>query len=227
MKRFYQQVTQAGCELRLDEKQLLTPGKRVFKAPTAALAEAVAEEWRAQVKEIKPDSMPLTQLAFTAQDLLEQSPEATRADVTAFAAHDLICYWAEAPQALVARQEKLWRPLLAWVAERYDAPLVTTTGVVTIQQPPQSLKTLARRVASFDAWHLAALMQATQISGSLVIALALMEGELTLETAFEAAELDASFQMERWGEDAEAQQRRHKLLAEIAAASRFVQLLAD
>jgi chaperone required for assembly of F1-ATPase len=61
----------------------------------------------------------------------------------------------------------------------------------------------------------------------LVIALALLEGRLDAEGAFEVSQIDETFQIEAWGEDAEAARRRAALAADIAAAARFLDLLGS
>ena len=71
---------------------------------------------------------------------------------------------------------------------------------------------------------MAALSTVTALTGSLVISLALSEGYLNGEQAFEAAVLDETFQIERWGLDYEAEDRRISINAEIMAAERFLQL---
>jgi len=76
-----------------------------------------------------------------------------------------------------------------------------------------------------DDFTLTALRAATAASGSLVVALALLEGRLDAQDAFAASQLDESFQIEAWGEDAEQAERRRALAADIDAAVRFVSLL--
>ena len=66
---------------------------------------------------------------------------------------------------------------------------------------------------------------ATAACGSLVIGLALIDGQLDAEGAFAASQLDESFQIEAWGEDAEQTERRRALAADIQAAARFISLL--
>ena len=61
--------------------------------------------------------------------------------------------------------------------------------------------------------------------GSLVIALALLAGRVDAGEAFAASQLDESFQIEAWGEDAEQASRRAALAADIEAAARFASLL--
>lgn len=228
MKRFYKTVSTAALEggqgVSLDGRPVRTPAKTLLVLPTLALAEAVAEEWRAQAEEIQPHSMPLTQLCCTALDLVLPQAEAVMEEVAAYGASDLLCYRAEAPEGLVERQERLWQPLLDWAAERYGARLSVTRGLMAIAQPPQALAALSRAVADHRGLALVALAQFVRASGSLVIGLALTDGRLTVEEAFAAAEIDSLWQMQLWGEDAEALARHARLRADLEAAAQLLSL---
>ena len=84
MKRFYKLVTVAevddGHVVHLDGKPVRTPAKAPFILSNRALMEAVAEEWDAQVEDIRPHAMPVTQLASTAIDRIPaQRDEIVRA----------------------------------------------------------------------------------------------------------------------------------------------------
>jgi chaperone required for assembly of F1-ATPase len=125
----------------------------------------------------------------------------------------------------VARQHSVWQPLVDWATLRFDAPLAVTAGIVPVAQPPATLDAFAAALAAYDPLLLTALHAATAACGSLVIALALIEGQLDAEAAFAAAQLDESFQIEQWGEDAEQTARRANLRKDIAAIAQFVDLL--
>ena len=99
--------------------------------------------------------------------------------------------------------------------------------VIPIAQPPASLHAFAAAVAEHDDFALAALHLATAACGSLVIALALVEGRLDADQAFAASQLDETFQIEAWGEDLEQAQRRQALAGDITAAANFLSLLRD
>ncbi len=148
-------------------------------------------------------------------------------ELAGYGAHDLVCYHAETSADLAARQQACWQPLLDWAARALDAPLAVTTGVVSIEQPPEALAALREAVAARDAFELTALSAAATAAGSLVIALALAEGRIDAAAAFDAAQLDESYQIERWGEDPEAARRRAAIKADLAAAARFLALLRD
>jgi chaperone required for assembly of F1-ATPase len=229
MKRVYREVTtlpvSGGWGIALDGRPMRTPGRSELIVPSAALAAAIAAEWEAQQGDIRPATMPLTRLAATALDRTRAHRGLAVAEAANYAGTDLVCYRAEHPPALVARQQETWQPLIDWAMRRYDAGLTVTSGIVPQPQPPATLKAFAAAVAAQDDFRLTALHTATAALGSLVIALALLEGRLDAEAAFAASQLDESFQIEAWGEDAEAAARRQALAEDIAAAARFVQLL--
>jgi chaperone required for assembly of F1-ATPase len=229
VRRVYQRVetrpVEGGWGVALDGRPLHTPAKRELTVPSAVLAAAIAAEWEAQESEIRPDGMPLMRLAATALDRTAAERDKIVAEIADYAATDLVCYRAEHPPALVARQHEAWQPLIDWAARRYDAGLAVTAGVLPQPQSPAALRTFAVVVAAFDDFRLTALQTTTAACGSLVIALALFEGRLDAEAAFAVSQLDETFQIEAWGEDAEATRRRELLAADIAAAARFVELL--
>jgi chaperone required for assembly of F1-ATPase len=229
MKRFYTEVAahpaQGGFGISLDGKPLRTPAKAPLVVPTRALAEAIAAEWRGQSGEVKLDTLPLTRLASTALDLVAKRKPAVVSEIARYAGTDLVCYRAEHPPELIERQHATWQPLLDWARLRYDAPLLVTAGVLPVVQPSESLAAYAAAVAAYAPLELAALHLATAACGSLVVPLALIEGRVDADGAFAAAELDQSFEIERWGEDAEQTQRRAALKDDIALAERFIALL--
>jgi chaperone required for assembly of F1-ATPase len=231
MKRFYKKAGTVpvadGHGVTLDGRLVKTPAKRDLIVPSAALAAAVAEEWSSQQEEIRPATMRLNRLAGAAIDRTPTQREAIVRQVAGYAGTDLVCYRAARPPTLAARQHAVWQPLIDWAKARYAAPLVVTDGVIPTSQPAASLEAFAAAVAEYDEFALTALHAATAACGSLVIALALHEGRLDAAAAFAASQLDESFQIEAWGEDAEQAERRAALAADIAAAARFGALLHE
>jgi chaperone required for assembly of F1-ATPase len=231
MKRVYKSVeasaVDGGWGIALDGRKLRTPAKRDLRVPSKALAAAIAAEWDAQDPDIRPETMPLTRLVATAIDRTGEKRAEIVAEVANYAATDLVCYRAAHPPALAARQEAVWQKLIDWAAGRYDAGLAVTAGIVPTPQSPASLKIYAAVVSALDDFRLTALQAATAACGSLVIALALLEGRLDADGAFAASQLDETFQLEAWGEDAEAAARRAALAEDIKAAARFLELLGD
>jgi chaperone required for assembly of F1-ATPase len=230
VKRVYTRVetrpAEGGHGIALDGRPVRTPAKRDLVVPSEALAAAIAAEWDAQRDDIRPAMMPLTRLAATALDRTTVQRDQVVAEVANFADTDLVCYRADHQLELAARQQAVWQPLIDWATLRFDAPLTVTAGVIPTRQTASSLKAFAVAVAAQDDFRLTALHTLTAACGSLVIALAVLHGRLDAEAAFAASQLDETFQIELWGEEAEAAFRRTALAADIAAAARFVALLA-
>jgi chaperone required for assembly of F1-ATPase len=231
MKRIYRtvatEIAVGGHTVTLDGRRIRTPGRRELLLPTAALAAAIAAEWDAQVDEIRPAAMPLTRFAATAIDHTADQRDQTIAETASYAGTDLVCYRADHPPALAERQHAAWQPLLDWAAERYASRLEVTAGIIPKRQSPATLGRFTETVATYDSFRLTGLHTATAACGSLVLALALAEGRLDAAEAFALSQLDETFQIEAWGEDAEAKQRRDALAADIEATARFMSLLAD
>ena len=237
-KRFYREVTvgaagptapgQTGPAFRvlLDGRMVRTPRKAALELPAKALAEAIAAEWRAQGERIDPLSMPLTTLANTVIDGVIGREAEVAADIVDYAGSDLVCYRAEAPPELVERQAAAWNPILAWATEDLGARLVTSSGIVPVEQPQSALDRIASELSEVGAFRLAALHVMTTLMGSAVLALAHAQGAITAERAWALAHVDEDFQIAKWGEDAEAKARRAHRWREMQAASRLIELLS-
>ncbi len=94
----------AGFRILLDGKAVKTPAKAEMALPSQALAAAIAAEWQDQGEEVEVRSLMLTGLAWTALDRVGPGRERVVEELAGFGAHDLICYHAETPPDLAARQ---------------------------------------------------------------------------------------------------------------------------
>jgi chaperone required for assembly of F1-ATPase len=229
MKRFYKHAeavpATGGVAIMLDGKPVKTPGREALKVPTEELAEAIAAEWNGQGEDIDPHSMPLTGLANAAIDRVRPDPAAFARGLTVFGETDLLCYRAESPRPLVERQSAQWDPLLDWARKRYEVEFETVGGVMHRSQPPATVNQLGAAVMTRDPFRMAGLSPLVTVGGSLVIALALAEGAVSLEEGWNAATLDEAWQIEQWGEDALAVQALAARRRDFEAAYRFLTLL--
>ena len=233
MKRFWETATvapdPAGHAILLDRKPMRLPGGAILRVGPAALAAAIAAEWQvaggAKGGEMSFADTPLTRIAGTAQERIAPDPEPSIAALARYGETDLLCHRAETPETLVRRQHEGWQPWLDWAARQLDAPLRVGVGVVALAQPPDSLAALRRAVAALDPLGLAALGIAVPALGSLVLGLALAAGAVDAATAHRLGALDALYQAELWGEDAEAASGRAAVAADIALAGRVLALL--
>ena len=228
MKRFYDEVALGDDGgVLLDGRPVRTPARAPLALPNAALGAAIAAEWRAQGDRVDPRTMPLTGLANAAIDRVAADPPGFAAGLARYAENDLLCYRAEGPASLVARQAAAWDPPLAWARARYDVAFAITAGIVHVAQPPETVARLAEAIAARDAFALAGVSPLVTITGSLVLGLALAEGGLGREAAWEAAVLDELWQEEQWGADALALAARAHRRADYDAAARFLALLTE
>jgi len=224
-KRFYKQAaageTEGGWAVLLDDRPVRTPGRRPLTLPEQALAEAIAAEWAAQETLIDPAGMPLTRIANSALDGVSDALEQVRADAARFAETDLLCYRAEEPQGLVARQTESWDPLLDWAREALGLRFNLAGGIVHVAQPPETLERVNKIVAGFDAFALSGVHVITSLTGSMVLSLAVAHGRVSAEEAWAASLVDEDWQISQWGEDAEAKRRREERWRDMEAAARF------
>ena len=230
MKRFFENVNvvpiDGGFAITLDEHLLKTPAKKTLCCPTQKLAQLVATEWQQQGDTIKPDLMPVMRLVATALDRVQHTQAETAKAFAAYGLSDLLCYRATHPEKLVKRQEATWTPLLGWAKARFGLSLVVTSGIVPAPQPANTQSRLIDIVGD-DIFRLAGLAFGAPLLGSAILALALAESEINVQTAYEASQLDDIFQMEEWGRDAEITERLAHRHSEILALGRYFAALAD
>jgi chaperone required for assembly of F1-ATPase len=229
MKRFYSKAEavpeEGGVAILLDGRPVKTPARQALRVPTEELAEAIAAEWNGQGEQIDPRSMPLTGLANAAIDRVVADPAAFAASLASYGESDMLCYRSEGPETLASRQADVWNPLLDWARHRFDIDFELIFGIMHREQPGDTVETLALAVAERDPFRLAGLAPLVTISGSLIVALALAEGEIGLETAWNAAILDEAWQAEQWGADPLAAASLENRRSDFESGYRFLTLL--
>ena len=228
-RRFYSKVDVGegpdGFHIRLDGKPVRTPARRILAAPTHALAQALADEWEAQREHVAPDKMPLTRLANSIIDAVADSPGPVTDEIAKYLASDLLFYRAGEPRRLVERQARYWDPWLAWARDELGARFVLSEGVVHVAQPDAALAA-GRAAIPHDPWRIGALSSLTTLTGSTLLALALLRGAISVDDAWAAAHVDEDWNMEQWGRDELALERRAFRFSEFAAAANVLRLLA-
>ncbi|KPD10934.1 ATP12 family chaperone protein [Phaeobacter sp. 11ANDIMAR09] len=209
-KRFWKEASavevEGGFTVQLDGRGVKTPAKVALLLPSLAMAEAIAAEWDAQVEGINPETMPYTRSANAAIDKVANQ-HAEVADMLAdYGDSDLLCYRADSPQELVARQTEQWDPALNWAREALGAALETRQGLLHAGQDPAVLARLRQAVHDLDNFQLAAFHDLVSMSGSLVLGFAAAKNWRTADDIWQISRLDETWQEEQWGVDDEAQQ---------------------
>lgn len=224
-KRFYKDVTVTeDLGIALDGRAVKTPMKAPLRLATRALADAVATEWADQGAEIRPATMTLTKLANTAIDRVGEHRAAIAQEVLDYANSDLVCYRTDRPPDLVACQVRAWDPVVDWARTDLDAPFEVTDAILHRPQPEAALAAFGAAVETLSDFELAAFHSIMTLTGSALIAMMLARKAIVPEAAWLAAHVDEDYQIEHWGQDAEAQARRAARYTEFMACCRFLGL---
>lgn len=223
-RRFYKEVSVAERDgllaVELDGRPIKTPGKQSLAFKRQMVADAVAEEWRGQGVHIDPMTMPLTRLANTAMDGVATDMQTVKEDIVRYAGTDMLCYRADRPQGLIDRQTVLWDPLVDWAQAALGVRLALAEGVMHVEQPEGAIAAFSSHVGQVNQpLTLAALHVATSITGSAILATALLKGEVTLDQAWKIAHVDEDWNIAEWGEDEEAAERRATRFVDMKAAA--------
>jgi chaperone required for assembly of F1-ATPase len=227
-KRFYERagVVEApgGFSVTLDDKPIRTPSGRVLVAPSRQIADGIAAEWQAQPEFVDPLTMPLTRFGNSVVDAVIDRVDAVTDDVAKYFGSDLLFYRAGYPEALVAREAALWDPVLFWAADALGAHFILAEGIVHVRQPDAAIAA-ARAALPADPWSIAAVHVVTTLTGSALLALALLRGVLDQEQAWDAAHVDEDWNAEKWGVDEEVAARRAARLVDFRAAAGILKAL--
>jgi len=232
MRKFYNSVTYSQINqenifgLFLDGKPLKTPANNLVLLPTLNLAKIIAEEWKSQNENILPETMPLTQVVYTAIDQVSCNRKHYENEVLRYAKTDTICYRVDQPIELAKMQEDMWSPLLLWSEKQFGIILSTTTNAMAIEQPRESLILVKQIISNYNHWNLSGLIAPVRASGSFIIGLAVSEKFLCAEEAFKFSELERTWQIGRWGEDSESSIIREKIRKEFIVAEMYFKAIS-
>ncbi|WP_294611501.1 ATP12 family chaperone protein [uncultured Roseovarius sp.] len=224
-KRFWKTATLAeapgGFAVHLDARPVRTPAKAPLVVPTRALAQEIAREWDAQGERIDPASMPYTRSSNAAIDKVTHQHAEVARMIADYGDADLVCYRAEAPVELVARQAEAWDPLLDWAESVLNVKLLPVAGVVHSAQDPVVLAHLHHRVEALDSWALTAFHDLVSLSGSLIIGFAALYDLHPAEMLWDLSRIDETWQQEQWGSDDEAVATATRKESDFLHAKRF------
>jgi chaperone required for assembly of F1-ATPase len=227
-KRFYAHagVVDApdGLAITLDDKPVRTSSGRPLVAPTREIGDAIVTEWDSQKEFIDPLTMPLTRFANSVLDAVVDRVEAVTDDIAKYLGSDLLFYRAGHPEALVAREAALWDPVVFWAADALGAHFILAEGIVHVRQPDSAIAA-ARAALPADPWSIAAVHMVTTLTGSALLALAMLRDVLDSDQVWAAAHVDEDWNIEKWGVDEEVAARRAARLVDFRAAGRILKSL--
>lgn len=234
MKRFYKLVSVVrsaqGYEIHLDGRPVKTPAKSAFYAPNEKLADLVMQEWAAQEESIKPDHMPLTQLISTKLDHIAAERPAMSEMVLKYLNTDMICYLSDDPEGLIAAEDRVWTPHREWFADRFGTALETTTGLVALTQPEAAHMAVKTYVEALDDDRFTLLQLVTSLSGSLILALAFVEGQIDAQGIYDCARVQEQFKAKiydeaKYGPDPAQEKKDAAMMVDLRAAQTYLSSL--
>ncbi len=215
---------EVGYAIHRNGRYLMTPAGSAYRVPTQKMADAVAQEWRAQTDKINPAEMPVTQLVATTLDIVGKDRGKITRGLIAYIGSELLCHRVETPSSLVQKQNDLWQPVVTWCQTRYDVHLNIGSGVMPIAQSPEVTERLGAVLETYDDFKLAGLSSAMDTAGSLLLGLALAEGFADAAKVFDAAELDFAHQAVTWGDDPVTQARQATVRKDLEACELWFSL---
>ena len=236
-KRFYKQVS-VGEEtqddgapkytVQLDGKKIKTPARQTLLLRNKKVAQIVADEWEAQEEKIDPAVMPATRLVNTACDGIRDDPQPVIEDMLKFSSSDLLCYRAADPAGLVEMQTEKWDPILDWAGDTLGARFETTQTLVLIPQPKEAVAAVS---IALKQWQqpvaIAALHTFTNLTGSIILALAIAKKHINAQEAWVICHVDEDWNESTWGEDFEAKKRRDNRWRDMETAYKLFRAIDD
>ncbi|MCT2559010.1 molecular chaperone [Tsuneonella sp. YG55] len=232
MKRFWKiasvDQSEGGWRVLLDGRPIRTQaGGAPQVVPTRAAAVLLAREWETQGEDIVPEAFVLRDLVDYAIDSVAAAPGATIDTLLRYAETDTLCYRADPDEPLHKRQWSVWEPLVTAFEAREGVKLERVSGIVHRPQPDETLAALRARLERFDPIMLAALEVMTSLSASLCVGLSALDPAADAQALWDAAELEEAWQVELWGSDDLAQQRRDKRRADFLRAAEFARSITE
>ncbi len=226
-RRFYVSATVSpvaeGYAVQLDDKPVRTPARRLLAAPSLALAQAIAAEWDAQARHHRSGK--------NAADAAGQRDHRRRRR-SASPGRGGDRNISRVGPAVLSR----WRsPRLGRTASASLGP-DPGLGARSTRRPIQARPRRhpcrstgcgacgSESAIPSDPWRLGALHVVTTLTGSALLALAVLRGRLSVEDAWLAAHVDEDWNMERWGRDDMALERRAFRYAEFQAAAKVLRM---
>ncbi|MEO1648865.1 MAG: ATP12 family chaperone protein, partial [Pseudomonadota bacterium] len=117
MKRFYDMVgtreREGAWQVTLDGRGLKTVKGADQMVPSRKLVEALASEWDAQTEDLDPASFPMRDMADYAIDVVAHTRGEVASKLITYADTDTLLYRADPDEAIFAKQEATWEPILS------------------------------------------------------------------------------------------------------------------
>ncbi|MBO4520119.1 MAG: hypothetical protein J5787_02820 [Alphaproteobacteria bacterium] len=121
----------------------------------------------------------------------------------AFAATDTICFFAPYPSDLSDLQHREWQPMIDWI-NGFGCDFKACDGFEVQNLSDQTKGILEKKLNALSDEALCAFCAVSGGCKSIILALAVSDGVITPERAFDLAVLEESYQNKIWQEDPDA-----------------------
>ncbi|TRD12661.1 molecular chaperone [Erythrobacter insulae] len=228
MKRFYDAVdmlqTETGWQVTLDGRGLKTVKGSPQIVPSQTLAKALAQEWDSQGEKLDPAKFQLRDMTDYAIDVVSSDIAGHADKIVTYGDTDTLLYRGDPEDALYARQQQVWEPLVSAFEQREGITLTRISGIIHKPQSEDALAKLRERLCAFSNFELAGIETKTSLAASLIIALSALERDEEPDAIalWQAASLEEEWQADLWGRDLEAEHRRAKRQNDFLTAWSFV-----
>ncbi len=205
MKRFYKNVSydKKGDNYRilLDDRALNTKSGQNFLVPSVELAKEIVTEWVEQDDVMDPQTMPLTQIVNTKIDHVSKKRAEISRKILKYLDTDLLCYIASEPSELVNLQNYKWGKWRSWFEHSFDCTLKTTTGLVALSQSDEIHDKLSSKISSLSDDEFTVLQIIVPLSGSLILAFAMIAGKATSQDVIDACFIEEDYKNTLYNSD--------------------------
>lgn len=236
MKRFYKTVTTSQntglYKILLDGRTVKTPEKQELATKYKGLADSIMKEWAKQEENILPEAMPLTQILTTKIDRVEfQRPEMTER-LLKYLDTDLVCYRADHPPEIAERQALHGDPALVWFEKKFGVALKTTITLNALAQPKEAHAKVFDFINTINHDKFTILQLVTSLSGSLILSLMFLEGDLNAVAIFNASHAEESYHAEiyneeKYGPDPIQGKKDEAVKRDLAAAEEYLSFISN
>ncbi|MBR1605673.1 MAG: hypothetical protein IJ660_06170 [Alphaproteobacteria bacterium] len=138
-----------------------------------------------------------------------------------FSLTDMLLFWGT-NEELAKRQKQLWLPILTWAQNDLQTKFKTTTELNVPTQDSHSGEKLKMFLETLTNKQLTGFYYAALNTRSVLLAAALIKGQINAKQAYEASCLEELWQAEKWGNDEAADCRRKSLLKELQEIETFI-----
>ena len=206
-----------------NNKFLKTPDGNLISIPYKKIVQLILTELNK--KTTSNDSVTYIKITNSAIDKIIKDKDSFINKIASQIHSDTICYFSKTPESLLQLQIDSWKPLLKWIKKTYSVELNYSYSFEPLIQNKNNIQIIKEILVGCDVFKLSGISTLCQLTGSLVISLALCDSRLTYEEAFRASQLEESYQLSRWGKDSEASNRRKAISADIYKASNYLDAL--